>query len=47
MELLVNACLGCWLVIGLVLFVHVLDRAFYSFFNAKKFAEKPEKFEEE
>lgn len=47
MELLANLCLGCWLIIGLGLLVHVLDRGFYSVFNAKKFGEKPENIEEE
>ncbi len=47
MEWLADICLGCWLIIGLGLFVQVIDRAVYSFFNAKKFGDKPEKFEEE
>jgi hypothetical protein len=47
MEWLASLCLGCWVITGLGLLVHVLDRAFYSLFNAKKFGEKPEKFEEE
>jgi len=47
MEWLANLCLGCWAIVGLGLFVNVLDRAFFSIFNAKKFGEKPEKLEEE
>lgn len=47
MELLASICLGCWLIVGLGLLGHVIDRAFYSLFNAKKIGEKPEKFEEE
>ncbi len=40
-------CLGIWLALGFGLLLKVIDRAVYSLFNAKKFGEKPEKFEEE
>ena len=42
-----SLCVSCWGGLGLYLLLLVIDRGVYSFFNAKKLGEKPEKIEEE